>query len=477
MLRTGFITGGNPAQTGAFRCESVGTRAVCAANRRDRRRIGLGATAAGGRAADRRVMVNVFFPDPERMTERDLEGVAEVPALFDSNGRYLREFNRYMRERALLNWHPGGGGDVLRGRTSGNMAEKLSNFVQWCEARRKDWRTLQYKDVLRYQDEQLSGKWSLKGGKLEASTANDRADEATSFLRWAAHRKLRGPFEVKMFVRPGPQRLELEPRRVRTGRAKEDMTPPSKAGFVLPTPKEVRDWLNAVKKKRGYAKHLGCKFVMSTGARREEVELLEVDQWPTADEIAFRRGRRLESVPMRLFKTKGGRPRTIKVPLDFTEEVRAWIDGRRKNYALRHYEHFKERTSRLFLSDALTAYGRPISAQTLYRCFSEVKPRPRGWSPHKGRHTFACHWVLYALSLEAETRGGLVSQSPDWVVDRGAYWLKSLKRQFGHVSEETTEEYLRWLVDACALTALTVGYAKFLDGDPKTPDEGGADDD
>jgi len=70
-LRTEFISGGNPAKTGAFRCETVGVRASCAANRRDRRRIGLGAAAAGGRpVAGRRSMAKVFFPDRERLAAK-----------------------------------------------------------------------------------------------------------------------------------------------------------------------------------------------------------------------------------------------------------------------------------------------------------------------------------------------------------------------------------------------------------------------
>jgi hypothetical protein len=110
MLRTEFITGGNPAKTGALRCEQ-------AENRRDRRRIGLGAAAGGGRAAGRRTMAKVFHPDPERLAARGYKAFAEVPNVFDSSGKYCREHNRYLRERARLEWHPSGGADFARGRT------------------------------------------------------------------------------------------------------------------------------------------------------------------------------------------------------------------------------------------------------------------------------------------------------------------------------------------------------------------------
>jgi hypothetical protein len=240
MLNAGFITGGaHPAKTGALYCEPAGDRALCTVSPRDRRPIGLGAPAVGERSAGRRSMAKVFFPDPERLAAHGYESVAHVPVIFDSSGRYCREHNRYLRERARLEWHPGGGADIPRGRTLGNIAERLLSFVLWCEARGIEWRTVTYDDVLRYQKEQISGKWSRRGIGLSPSTANQRADEATNFLRWAVDRSLRGPFGVKMFLRPGSKRLTRGPRMVRVGRAK-DVVSLEKAGFALPKPEQVR---------------------------------------------------------------------------------------------------------------------------------------------------------------------------------------------------------------------------------------------
>jgi hypothetical protein len=194
MLRTGFISGGNPAKTGAFRCSTPGVRTVFAANRRDRRRIGSGG-ASRGRSAGNIGMVTVFHPDPERLASLGYEPpVTHVPAIFESSGRYCREHNRYLRERSLAEWHPGLGSDIPRKRTLKNIADNLANFIQWCEARKKAWRTLRFADVLEYQREQMSSKWSALGERLDAGTANRRADEATNFLRWAAERGLRPSF-------------------------------------------------------------------------------------------------------------------------------------------------------------------------------------------------------------------------------------------------------------------------------------------
>jgi integrase len=168
---------------------------------------------------------------------------------------------------------------------------------------------------------------------------------------------------------------------------------------------------------------------------------------------------------MRIVVTKGDRPRTIRIPVALALEIRLWIDGKRKTYAHRYRkENDGSNTDRLFLSDHKDGHWRPISGQTVYRCFSEVKPHPPHWSPHKGRHAFACFWVMHALSTDAKRDGGLSSKSADWVHGRGDFWMKMLQRQFGHVSLETTEEYLRWLVFATQIVDLASGWHRFLEG-------------
>jgi hypothetical protein len=130
MLNAAFIKGGvHPANTGALYWDFASHHALRAVARRDRRRIGLGAPVFGGCSAGRRSMAKVVTPDPQRLTERGYESVAHVPVIFDSQGRYCREHNRYLRERARLEWHPGGGADIPRGRTLGNIAERLLNFI------------------------------------------------------------------------------------------------------------------------------------------------------------------------------------------------------------------------------------------------------------------------------------------------------------------------------------------------------------
>ena|GEM_PF-3639520 len=344
------------------------------------------------------------------------------------------------------------------------IAQSLKNFLEWSHERGVAFETATYDQILQYQREQMAGKWSASGTKLQASTANQRADEVTNFLTWAALKGLRGPFEVKCFF---ARSLGGERKMVRAGRAKESATPRAVARFVLPTAEEVRDWLARVRVKKGNVKYLAARLILEVGPRRMEVEALEVDQWPSAQAIREAEQASQATVPMDLYVTKGARPRTVDVPIRFAQCVREWIDEKWDTYAYRHFVKSgrRTRTRRLFLSDHPNAHGRPISEMTIYRIFKEVEPRPKLWSPHKGRHVFACFFVLNALELEARPYGGLDAMGFGWVQNRGEFWLKILRDQFGHISKSTTEIYLRWLVSSCALAEMSSGWHRFLEGD------------
>jgi hypothetical protein len=122
-------------------------------------------------------MVTVFHPDPERLASLGYAPpVTNVPAIFESSGRYCREHNRYLRERSLAECQPNLGSDIPRKRTLKNIADSLANFIQWCEARKKAWRSLRFSEVLDYQREQTSGEWSALGDRFDAATANRRAE-------------------------------------------------------------------------------------------------------------------------------------------------------------------------------------------------------------------------------------------------------------------------------------------------------------
>ena len=126
----------------------------------------------------------------------------------------------------------------------------------------------------------------------------------------------------------------------------------------------------------------------------------------------------------------------------------------------------KAPSERLFLSDSRERPGTPISAQSLYLCFHDVWPRPKKWHPHFGRHVYACSFLLNALEAEAkERKRTLREMGADWINSRGLWHLNTLRMQLGHLSESTTDLYLRWLVTAEGVADVTSDWHQFLSGE------------
>ncbi len=418
-------------------------------------------------------MATVFRPDSERLTDLGYESVSHVPVLFDSEGRYCREYNRYLRERATVRWTPENSrGHAPSESTMLSIAHWLTNWIEWCEQTGVTFESATYDDVLRYQKDQQRGDWSSTGKPIAGSTINTRADEIVSCLTWGATNELRGAFVVRRISASVPARsigggVTLPARTVlrRVGRLKETGGADPDA-FNLPTPKEVKAWLHAVRERRGRAKYLCCRFILECGPRRGEVEALTVRQWPERAAIDEALAKDAVFVPMKLWVTKGKRPRTIKVPVGYADEVRQWIDTARTTMVFRGQRRTGKRPDGLFVSDSPGFEGTPIRAQTIYDCFHEVEPRPAKWAPHKGRHAFACFFVLHALEMEARAeRSTVKGMGVDWVTNRGEWWLKTLQRQFGHTNPQTTEIYLHWLVSAVQLTDLANGWHLFLNAE------------
>jgi integrase len=362
------------------------------------------------------------------------------------------------------------------------MAYWLCNFIEWCDANGLDWTEINYDDVIQYQDDQADGSWSTDGRPLGSGTVNHRADETTNFLQWAAMHKLRPPFEVKAVIsrRIVASCTAFERRavfrKVRAGRKARSYSDALTTTLMIPNVEEIGAWLSAVRGRRGYVKYLACRFILEGGPRRHEVEQITHDLWPSKAALHDLRARGMPLAPVTLLRTKGGRPRSIQIPLAFASEVREWIEGQRLRLALAFFKRTGERSNRLFLSDRRGAAGTPVSAQTIYDCFHEVTPRPRRWHPHLARHTHACLFLLQMLEAEAKavivrtteetrTNAALANMGPDWINSRGTYWMKILRRQLGHASEETTEIYLRWLITATQTAELASGWHSYLNTD------------
>ncbi len=419
---------------------------------------------------------SVFFPDAARLTDLGFGLVAHVPVVFDERHRYCSILNRYLRERARREWHPSyldGNAlrriDFPRSQTLRRIAYYLADFGAWLTSTKRDWTKIDYEDVLTYQQDQISGKWSA-GRPLKPVTANSRADEATFFLQWAAGGGLREPFRVgrvsvsRTFQTGKSSRSLLTHSSVRPGRAKVSRTSDMDTLIALPRPEEIPQWLAAVCKRRGFAKYLACRFILEAGLRLEEVTQLTVGQLKSEDILEHLRRRGESFAPMHLVNTKGGRPRDIIIPISFAIELRNWVDTKRSTYATRYRQRVgKPPGDQLFLSDALGHQGTPLQGRTLYKVFRDIHRKPFKWYPHLGRHTFACYWLLFALEREARQHQRTFAQlGADWIQLRGEFHLNLLRQQLGHASEKTTELYLRWLISATGMEDVITEWHSYL---------------
>ncbi|MEO3384954.1 hypothetical protein [Mesorhizobium sp. CAU 1741] len=251
---------------------------------------------------------------------------------------------------------------------------------------------------------------------------------------------------------------------LRIGRRKASYSRDITAITFLPQPKPVAEWLKQVRLKKGYSKYLACRFVLECGTRLAETVAITEDQIPSLQALDAFAGAGQLTAPVNLTKTKGARPRTIQASIPFLLEIRRWIDGPRMRLRyLYHARTQKTPSDRLFLSTARDHEGMPVSEARLYDCFHTVEPRPEHWTTHHGRHTYACFFILYATERDAKMVGRALSDmGADWINSRGAWHLKTLRKQLGHADDSTTELYLRWLVTASGAASAATGWHDFL---------------
>jgi len=410
------------------------------------------------------------WPDPEEMTRFGFDGVRDVPFILDGEGKYHDEASWYLRERALMEWSPERHGPALfasRYPTSASMRTygyALVNFLEWTSECQRDWRTLDYtKDVLlSYQAMMLDGQWSAANRELSPSTVTQRVDEACSFLSWAAAKSLRDEFKIVTstvrVIRPrkkSPQETQVQ----RVGRVR-----PAATSLHMPSPDSIAKWLGSVEVRSGKTKALLCETIVGSGIRREEaVQLRKTSIPPTTEivgladdadiqiEISF--GAKGSKTRNRAGELEGPR-RDIFMKAALVKKLCLYRDGLR-NEALAVYvrkaESIEERrrrirshSNRLFISEYT---GQPITWERLYDAWTLAPHSPYpGWSPHAGRHYWACHKLLTLMKEESDISKASARRDPQGFDSTARNLLQIvIQPQLGHVDEKTTLLYLRWL--------------------------------
>lgn len=373
-----------------------------------------------------------------------------------------------------MDWAPGGRTGFGQKRllteiSLRGIGESLCNFLEWVACRDLDWRHLQYQDHILdgYQAEMLRGTWSLRGTKLAEATVNLRVQEACNFLTWAFERGYRADqFKVVFNLRKikantafnshGHRDISIESR---VGKVR---LPPKK--LRLPTDSEIARWLSCVRNEHGQTKALMCELILTTGVRRAEAAAWRVETLPQNREYWNVVGNNV--VVSLKFGAKGpaygknhgdkvGPEREIAVPLIFANQLAKYLEFSRPKSRVKWVNSApttEEKRSRISKSTPhlfLSEYdGKRITDKTLYDAWTRVSWLPfDGWSPHAGRHYWACKTLLDLAKRRAEVLKEKTGPMPvDWAMGNASFDVKLIiQPQLGHVDSKTSYSYLQWL--------------------------------
>lgn len=413
------------------------------------------------------------WPDEARLTAAGFGRVADVPVIFNDKWVYQTEPSQFLRERSLRDWSPRNARKsitTLTERSRSGFADCLINFLDWCELRRHDWRLIEYeKHIIEgYQKEMSAGSYSATHSGLEGTTVNLRVQEVCNFLEWAHFRCLRDEFVTPTKTVPrksknpylshGHKTSEVE---VRVGAARE-----KPKSLHMPSRAAVADWLESVRIEKGFTKHLMAELILKSAIRREEAVQWRI--WTLPEERANWVVKGSEVAVEVEYGAKGakrlnkrgdvvGPLRVVMIPLETAEKLHAFRETKRLKFFANYVKAGKtadERAQRkknsfvqLFLSDFT---GQPVSRQSFYTGWKEPRRQPlKGWSPHLGRHYWACNEILIELEKNlAVLKHVDKSQIPiDWI--RGNVQdvlLLRIQPQLGHIDERTTELYIGWAI-------------------------------
>jgi hypothetical protein len=429
----------------------------------------------------------VYQSNTELTTKAGFGRVAHLPCIFDTRPGYHRLGSRYLLDRGLGTWDPVSHGKRVKlppnEQSILNYAYWLANFLEWAETRCISLEECDYSVHVhgRYQREMLQGLWSRDGSPLSAQTVNLRVQQACDFLSWMVYKGYRPSFDVPVritTVRTGSAASSIAHEgtqvAVRKGKARK-----KKRHLRMPKDDQVRGWLDSVYQHAGATRGLMCETVLLTAMRRNEVACMRVDtlpenpeEWHLSNSDAPRVEQRV-LVTIRL-GTKGptygtdhgdkiGPERDIWMPLDLAERLqfrmttrvsalRAYVAGAKtvegKRKRIRDSVH-------LFLNEET---GERLSAKALYHAWTSVKLPFDGWSPHLGRHWWACsvlwreikkHELLHSLGIDVSA--ALLESTALSII------RLQIQPQLGHAHDSTCFVYLQWVADMLGVS-LSIQY-------------------
>lgn len=419
---------------------------------------------------------SVFTSPEDGAFAKRYPALASLPCIFDGRPGYHRVANRYLMERGLGIWRPEGGARsaIPTKTTMRDYAHWLVNFLEWAHVRNVDLTTCSYSaDVAgRYQSEMLAGTWSRDGRPREPTTVNVRVQQACDFLTWMVEKGLRGAFTVpyetlKVTLGSATRAGGKSTREVRTRGGKARV---STKRLYMPSSDAVRRWRDDLHKSAGSTFGLMCETILRTAMRREEVAALRVDTLPL-DPTEWRisnpevpEKQQLVGITIE-YGTKGssygedhgnkiGPARDILIPLELAKQWHAYRNGARNLAFKRWLDGVKGADARRARAKAAVHLflrpndGHRFTGKEIYDAWVSVELPIKGWSPHKGRHWWACSVLLRELPKHVHI-GDLSNEVATALLEATALSIIRLQiqPQLGHSQDSTTMLYVKWVVD------------------------------
>jgi integrase len=231
---------------------------------------------------------------------------------------------------------------------------------------------------------------------------------------------------------------------------------------------ETANWLGALKTKHGITPHLMAKTAVGLGLRAEEVVLLREEQVPKLPSNPAIRSVRMEIC----YGTKGGRDpadpekkgkaRSIRVPVALLIDLRSYISAHRKLCLKR----FRDKNpgspapKQLFLSKHT---GAPLSYSRFYEFWKSTAQPYENFSPHIGRHMWACYTLVEKIREEVELSTGVSGPLASLVAKLHGNLVETwISPQLGHVDQKTSDDYLQWVIECFEMQSHTVSWWDYL---------------
>lgn len=418
---------------------------------------------------------SVHYSDAEITGRAGFSKVAHLPCIFDSRPGYHRLSSSYLIDRGLAVWHPHSRETSLffaipSDQTIRNYAYWLANFLEWVESRGIDLATCTLAEHVhgRYRAEMLNGTWSRDNTALSRTTVALRVQQACDFLAWMSdkgHRPaIEATYSVSQVARPSSQLHTKHHSRLPHRNSTTKSIPKR---LRMPTDEQLRTWLDKVYERFGHARGLMCETILLTAVRRAEVSSWRIDTLPD-DPRTWHVNRHNAPAKEQLvrvtikFGTKGrdygkdhgdkvGPERAIWIPLSFARRLheyrvelrnaglRKWINSS-PSLAIK-----KTRISEsvhLFIDETS---GKRLTSKDVYNAWTGVDLPFPGWSPHQGRHWWACS-ILWTELKKHERLRDLGTETASALLESSAMSIIRLQiqPQLGHAHETTTMIYLRW---------------------------------